>query len=202
MKLILIRHSIRQDIKGTDCSISDDGIKLIDERANDILQYIEPSSIPHQGVKIALLSSPFKRTIETAMCLATHFKDYLPDIVIEPLLHETLFNNRMTRYIHESVIRYSRGNSEKLLDKNRYETWNDIRLRCIKFLYKIVEGELGTTVVAVTHGGIINMILTIVDPKYKFDIYESDPTKYVPKYFDYVVLKYENSKWNIEYKNF
>ena len=195
MKLILIRHSIRSDTANTDCSITDDGIKLIDDRAYDIFKHIE-------GRPIAFMSSPFKRTFETTMCLATHL-DPLPNIIIEPLLHETLFGNWMEKYIHHSLIRYSRMSSDKLkISKkyeNKYETWSDVKLRCKQFLKKIVDLDY-KTVVAVTHGGIINSMLSVVDPTYSFDRGVSNPAKYIPDYCDYIVLSYKDGKWSPLYR--
>jgi broad specificity phosphatase PhoE len=213
MRLILVRHSIRKDNGNTDCSISTDGIKLIDDRAHDILKYIDDPNV-------IFLSSPFRRTIETAMCLCTNFSTNwlpklskfdqsdkcttvfeVPDIVVEPLLHETMFNRWMDINIPKPVIMYSRASSDKLKNSGRYETWSDIVLRCKKFLDKVIKRNQKITL-AITHGGIINAVLLSIDATYVFDMKQSNPAKYIPGYLDYVVLEYESEKWRVAYRSF
>ena len=185
MKLLLIRHSIRETTDDADCSISTEGIVLIEKRCDEILKYITLDK------NVKLLSSPFKRAIETAMCITSKFSN-LENIIIEPLLHETIFNSCMSEKLSKPMMQYIKMESS--------ETWLDINNRCQQFLNKIV--KMDSDVLAVTHGGVLNGILTVVNPHYKFSKIETDPNKYIPKYADYVLLEYNDEKWTISRMNF
>ena len=183
MKLLLIRHSIREINDESDCSISMDGIKLIDDRFQEIMnccKFVNP----------VILSSPFKRTIDTAICIASKI-NRKSNIIIEQLLHETIYHSKMQEKLSDPLSRY--------IDC-KIETHDDILNRSIQFLDKI-KIKNNTDTIAITHGGVINSILSLVDPNHK-SCFETDPDKYVPRYLDYVLLEYNDAKWIICYKNF
>lgn len=191
MRLVLIRHSIRQDVGDTDCSITEEGIRLVDDRAEEIMKYVGPNP--------DILTSPFRRAVETAMCLARRVKS---EITIDPILHETLFHRGMTRNLPASLTRYISQTTPQLSEG--FETWASIGQRCRRFLANVAERD--RDVVAVSHGGIINTVLALIDPTYRFDTQCSDPTLYVPRYCDYLVLETgdvdDPTKWTIVHRNF
>jgi broad specificity phosphatase PhoE len=190
MQVILIRHSIRETYDETDCGITVEGIKLVEDRMTEVKKFIT-----NDNNKI--LVSPFKRTIETGLCIAGTLSNIT--IEIEPILHEALLNSHMIVGTPLPLFKYL--NKEKNL--NSVESWNDIRERSEKILDTFVEKmEENTNLIAVTHGGIINMIIDIIDPNFIFNVNMADPKNYVPAFCDYAILSYDNSKWSCVYRNF
>lgn len=186
-KIILVRHTIRETTDESDCSISDAGIELINKRCAEMLNQVALDNF-------IIVTSPFKRTIETAMCISSCTKER--SIIIDPLLHETILHEGMSNKLSKSTLQY--------INRTTPETWDDIKERCKQFLNKMALNKtMCGDVFAVTHGGVINVMLEIVDPSYRFDRNEKDPNKYIPRYMDYAILELaSDDKWRVLYRNF
>jgi len=187
MKVVVIRHSIRNDTGETDCSITNEGIKLIDNKIIELSTLVDFDNV-------TIITSPFKRTIETSQCIAKHAS---PDtnIIMDRLLHETFLSKQMMEKLPKILLEYC---------GTKYETWSDIKERCSKFLNKIQGSKIKTDIIAITHGGIVNSILSIVDPSYKFEQKYITADKYVPGYCGYIVIELDENtrKWSVIKKNF
>lgn len=202
IRIVLCRHSIRENISEQDCGISDEGVELIDTRMEEIKKFIKNPSV--------IYTSPYKRTIETSLCISSHFSSE-PTIIINKYLRETVFNERQIKYIGKSLTTYVR----KYL-KTEYDTWDDIYFRSKKFIEDMqfqatlllkdnaeYDSELSRfEYIGVTHGGIMNGIMKCIDVDYVFDDQNDNPVTYIPKYFDYVVLDITKDSINIVYRNF
>ena len=188
MRLIICRHSIRECTTESDCSISAEGVTLINNRMEEIKSYIK-------GEVTTILTSPYKRTIETSYCISNNLINK-PIISICMELRETVFNSNQIDKLPISL-------RELINTDNKFDTWDTIYDRAKQFLDNITILN-NNTIFAVTHGAPINAIIKTVLPTYTFDDTNANPTTYVPKYFDYAVLEYDfqNEKWQIIYKNF
>ena len=155
-RLIITRHSIREDITESDCSISSEGVRLIESRMPDIDKFSQNPEI--------ILTSPYKRCIDTSLCISTFYDSSLT-IQIEPLIKETMFNERQHRHLPDPLLDYVKFN-------RIYDTWDAIYERSKNFLDHIIkkyyEQNQNKTIFAVTHGGVINCLTKFVDPNYNF----------------------------------
>lgn len=188
MKLILLRHSIRDDVDNPDkysgynnnCPLSLSGVELCHLKASK-LQY-PPTQI---------ISSPFLRTIQTANV----YKMYFPksSFAIDCLVsegqncHRPSFEPELLREMDLAGIKYP-------------ESIEDITSRCQKFLFKLINtGSIDDVYLVSTHGIIYNTILKLIFPKYTFKSTGS-PSEYVPKFCDTSVLEYNgesNDQWRV-----
>src|SRR5947207_1912688 len=118
IRLVLCRHSIRQSTTDVDCSITEEGVNLIDERMKDIKQFITNPSI--------IYTSPYKRTLETSFCIESHF-DSKPQIIIENDIRETIFHKKLIETLDTPLKKLIKNNSN--VDDNTFEKWNDVSER-------------------------------------------------------------------------
>ena len=102
IRLVLCRHSIRQSTTEVDCSITEEGVSLIDERMDDIKQFITNPSI--------IYTSPYKRTLETSFCIESHF-DSKPQIIIENGIRETIFHKKLIENLDSPLKKLIKNNS-------------------------------------------------------------------------------------------
>jgi uncharacterized protein (DUF924 family)/broad specificity phosphatase PhoE len=187
MKLILLRHSIRDDIDNPEkyvghnnnCPISTRGIELCHSKASK-LKY-EPTHI---------ITSPFLRTIQTAEVYKLYFPD--SNFMIDCLLsegqncHRPSFEQELLDQMDLAGIKYP-------------ETISDIMVRCKNFLLKLMnKGSASDIYLISTHGIIYNLILQLIFPQYYFKTTES-PLDYIPTFCDTSVLEYnkEIDYWTI-----
>lgn len=189
----LVRHSIREDrkttqaISETDCNISEDGIKLAENTAHILSKQVKEFT--------KIYSSPFRRTLETSYIISTKFKN----VPIE-----------ISKNISEVIIDYFMEHMDiklpivlkKYLDSNNItvpESKENIFNRCKNFIDSINKSDdYNKDLLVVTHGGVINVIIKQLFPEYNFNIENRiPPDKYVPKYCDYIAIKFDNSKWKI-----
>lgn len=211
MYLIVMRHSIRKDLNESDCSITEDGIILAKQRFAELAKYINNKNV-------LIMSSPFRRTYETCLCLLGMLKQQ-QQMIIEPLIHEVMTHKGnipqiLEKYIskpkHKSEMRHPDGNARKDAHKDvnkdvNKDVWTDAANRSTLFLEKVkkIKGETNCdTVIAISHGGFINALIKTLDNTHEFDMRATDPSKYIPKYCDYVVLYLNSSEWQIACKNF
>ncbi len=167
----------------TNCSISNAGIDLINITTQKIKE-----EIPNIDM---IYTSPYKRCIETSMCIESHFSQQ-PPIQITKLLRETLFTPHQLNNIGTPLIQY--------INIQEYDTWDTVKENGKIFLEQL-QLSTNNNIMAVTHGGVINSILSYIDNTYKFDYYNTDPNTYVPKYCDYIILEYDKI-WKLVYKSF
>lgn len=198
LRLVLCRHSTRSSILENDCSISVDGINLINNRMKEIKKFISQPQI--------IYTSPYKRTLETSYCMLPHFNSK-PQIVIDYNLRETLFNESQVKYLNTPLIKLLNSISDSNInniniEENKFETWDDINRRSKNFIDNLQEKMQVSECVGITHGGIINSVLSYVDKDYKFDIENIDPATYTPAYFDFVVIDITTSTTKVVYRNF
>lgn len=196
MRLIICRHSIRECTTESDCSISVEGVELINNRMNEIRQHI-------MGNCVSIFTSPYRRAIETSYCISNNLScNTVISMNIE--LRETVFNNNQINKLPLSLFELIKKNS---INNDTLDTWNDIFERAknfLKYAEIFAESFNNDTIIAVSHGAPINAIIKTVDPTHVFDDANANPTTYIPKYFDYAVLNFDtrNKKWEIIYKNF
>jgi len=189
MRVLVIRHSIRENNQ-EDCSISHEGVKLINSKTDEIRE--------HLNYPYIIYTSPYKRTIQTAMCIANNF-DCDCNIIIDKKLHETLFDkNNMLNQETQIVSSFVNKTQESWSDvKKRCE---ELLIQCVNVLIELKTCETGSdNIILVTHGGVVNMLLQLVCPEYTFDKNEKNPDKYIPKYCDYDV---DMKKWIFVFKSF
>ena len=166
---------------------------------NEIKKFIKTPSI--------IYTSPYKRTLETSYCILQHFNSK-PQIIVDTNLRETLFNENLVKYLGIPLIKLLKSIPDMKIniEEKKYETWNDINERSKNFIdnlqEKVQNSECYTEYMGISHGGTINSILSYVDKDYKFDIENIDPTTYVPKYFDFVVIDITKNTKKVVYKNF
>ncbi len=184
----LVRHSIRQDAtthipKETDCSITSEGLFLAKKIAGEIQKL-------HVNKIDKIYCSPYRRTIETSYAFASVVQN--PPLEISHLISEVIsadYTNNdiqklpqyLTNYLTSSGITYP-------------ETNHSVNKRCTDFLNKMQHDTINKNSVIITHGGIINKIINILYPNYKF-VDTPSPSDYVPHYCDYVGLELHEGTW-------
>jgi broad specificity phosphatase PhoE len=186
MRVIIVRHSIRKNLTDLNCGISSDGVTLIKEKMKEIEKYIETPD--------AIYVSPYHRTIETSYCMYSNNCTRIIDNDIRETLLEKKYivNEQHPLAIYLNII--------------EEESWDDIKERCVKFFEKIAN-SCYENIVVVTHGGIVNVMLSLIDENYEFDKHNSNPSTYVPEYFGYFVADFSSHSKNqknakIIYKSF
>ena len=189
-KILICRHSTR-DIQPIDCNISQEGINIIDEKINDIKKLIlDP---------IYIITSPYRRTIETAQCISAHYDLNVP-IITENQIEEVIFHESQKECIGEPLKRFLCWDSDKPL-----ENWNSVHERTKKYLTDIQKNihiDDNKEYICVTHGGIINSMLTYIDSTYTFDLNNTNPHKYIPDYCEYIVIEITRESINVVHKSF
>lgn len=189
-KVLICRHSNR-DSQYINCGISDDGIKLIDSRINDMKKWISYPEV--------IYTSPYRRTLETAQCISSHFYMH-NNIQFDNMLEEVLFHEEQKIILGEPLKRKLHWDTKKDL-----ENWDSVNERTNKFLQNLkydVANKNEKDIICVTHGGVINSILTNLDPTYSFDKDNTNPNTYVPGYCDFIVLQVTTDDITILHKNF
>ena len=189
-RLILMRHSERED-NSIDSKISiPNGIDIIANKIPDILEYI---NIPKYDSKnMHLFASPYARTIESAMCMSKLLS--IRNIILEPLIRESYLSHNSNNQLRQPLGDYLANFS---CDNNLLETWNLLENRCRLFLDNLEKYDESAIIVAVAHGSILNMVKQIIDPKYEFDKNHHNHTTYIPTYSDFFVFDYDGA-WTIQ----
>lgn len=207
----LIRHSIREDrkttngVSETDCSISEEGVKLAEGVANNLKKLLDSGSPVDK-----IYMSPYKRTLETGYIIASKFPHIRMEI--SPLISEVIINHSQPMDIRVPHILNSllQSNGVALL-----ESKDGIFKRCREFIDKVNadgssnvkkedDNNNNNNILVVTHGGIINVILMMLFDWYKFNLDVGRPhDQYVPKCCDYVAVQYdeEGKKWKLVESN-
>ncbi len=195
----LIRHSVREDRKNTqgisetDCSISEEGVKLAEETGHNLSKQIKTVD--------KIYVSPFKRTIETGYILASKFKDTATTLEISCDISEVLIEY----YMQHMDIKLP-DHLKKLLESKGIsmpEPKDKVFKRCKDFIDSLnVPSKSNSNLLVVTHGGVINIILKQLFPAYSFDIEtRCTPDKYIPRYCDYVAVQFLEDKWRVVTSN-
>ncbi|AYV75574.1 MAG: hypothetical protein Terrestrivirus2_82 [Terrestrivirus sp.] len=195
MKFVLFRHSIREHMVENNCSISREGVDMVNTKLDELKNIME------QSPEI-ILTSPYKRAFDTSLCIASYYNKQSNSmqniqIMIDIDLRETVFREMQTEHLDRTLFEY--------LNLQEFDTWETIMERCKSYLKKIKPYANSYNVVfGVSHGGFLNAIVKVIDPSYNFDTDNIDPHSYVPKYADFVIFNYDkiNDKWVVEYKNF
>lgn len=187
MKLILLRHSIRDDVDhpekytghNNNCPISLKGVELC---------HLKASKLKHKPTHI--ITSPFLRTVQTAEVYKLYFpsSSFTIDCLISEgqNCHRPSFEPELQREMDSAGIKYP-------------ESIDDIISRCQKFLFKLINtGSKDDTYLISTHGIVYNLILQLIFPKYIFKSADS-PSEYIPKFCDTSVLEYDEEfdKWGV-----
>ena len=154
-RLILLRHSVRQDKNKTpesDCSITEEGISLAQSVGRELR-----ARTGEQTVKI--FCSPYRRTVETSFAIAGAFEtksfEVLPELA-ETLLVE--FNNVDNISLPPSLSCYLTANGIPVP-----EPMANFTSRMQRFIDRM-EQENVENVIAVTHRGPLERLAsTIVD---------------------------------------
>lgn len=191
-KLVIIRHSLRQDdndhftctTKGnvvnrnTDTQLSEQGQELCHDKAKQLKQMLNHIDITY--------TSPFLRTIQTANILTESYKHVkiteLFSLAEGQNKYEPAFDKELVNKLRNSGITYP-------------ETIRDIKQRC-KDTINHVLNDLNNdkNVLIVTHGIIYNYLLKHLYPSYEFtDTHKS--TEYVPRCLDITIIQYKNNKF-------
>ena len=195
MRLIMFRHSIREDLNESNCSITDEGVNLIEKE----MQVIGPYYMPNPQL---ILTSPYQRCLETSYCVSGYYAiTYKMNLLIQidDDIRETIISNGTYANIGTPL--------KKKFNLTEYDNWDTIKQRCFNFLNKIAHYSMTNNIdniIAVSHGGILNIILSLLDSTFKFNTTGTDPSTYVPKYFNYIVLDFNKTTriWTIVCKNF
>lgn len=200
MKFVLFRHSVREHVVENNCSISHEGVDMVNAKLDELKDIMELA--PE-----IIFTSPYKRAFDTSLCIASYYNKQLTSrqynylyiqIMIDMDLRETVFRETQTEQLDRPLLEY--------LNLQEFDTWETIMKRCELYLNKIksyaVDGY--NAVFGVSHGGFLNAIIKVVDPSYDFDTDNIDPHSYVPKYADFVIFDYDGryNKWVVEYKSF
>lgn len=185
----LVRHSIRESIDGeTDCSISTAGIELAEITGKKLKSFVGET-------KTIIYTSPFRRTKETAF-------------VINKFLETSVYNeSKICEVIIPYYLNYMTVNLPKELENylqtygiHYPETIQNVYNRCSDFLNKIKCKNDFDNIIVVSHGGTINVMLSIIFDWYheKFNLMEHKKAdEYIPKYCDYIGVKLIDGQWKI-----
>ena len=195
MKFVLFRHSIREHMVENNCSISREGVDMVNTKLDKLKDIME------QSPEI-ILTSPYKRAFDTSLCIASYYNKQFDSkqsiqIVIDIDLRETVFREMLTEHLDRTLFEY--------LNLQKLDTWETITERCKSYLEKIKPyANIYNVVFGVSHGGFLNAIVKVVDSSYEFDTNNIDPHSYVPKYADFVIFDYNeiSDVWTVEYRNF
>ena len=191
-KIWFVRHSIRSDSIGSeksppesDCYITDEGVVLAIKTADLLKEKINKLD--------KIYSSPYRRTLQTSYSILSIFPK--TEMHVLPELSEMITvsckNHKhakvplsLTAYLNAYGVNYPEK-SEHVID------------RCTRLL-KILEDEQFENIILVSHGGIINTLIKMIIPDYKFNN-NLAPNVYLPKYCDYVAFEFcedkEHVKW-------
>jgi len=193
----LIRHSLREDrktttaVSETDCSISEEGVKLAEDLATNLKKLLDTKVVD----KIYI--SPYKRTLETSYIIASKFPDV--KLEISPLISEVIVNyplQHMDIRVPQILNKLLHSNNITMPEQKEH-----VFKRCSAFI-DTVNTTCDNSVLVVTHGGIINIILSTLFEWYKFNILERcAPDKYTPKCCDYVAIQYDGNSWQLVTSN-
>jgi broad specificity phosphatase PhoE len=199
LRYVFIRHSTRNLEQKMDCGITEEGVLLVENNMKDVDNFI--TNLRY------IISSPYRRTLETSFCVAKHFDDKLCDnkktkIVIDNTFREILLNECQKLSMTEPLKNKLSG-----VD-GEYESFEEMSER-LKIYFSNLQNELPEEhdsepeeYIYVTHGGVINIILEIIDPEYVFDKNAKDPSKYKPHYSDFIVVDISKTSIEVIYKNF
>lgn len=190
-RLLVCRHSER-DTQAVNCGISENGINLIDSKIDDIKKWISEPEL--------ILTSPYRRTLETAQCIGAHFNLQQDKIKFHNLIEEVIFHEHQKEKLGEPLKRTLGWN-----DLRELEVWNDVFERTELFFDDIKQySQLydKKNLICITHGGIINSMLTVLNPSYEFDKDNTNPHTYVPQYCEFIVLEISMSSIKLIHKSF
>jgi broad specificity phosphatase PhoE len=189
-KIWFVRHSIRADAGNkvsppeTDCSITDEGVKLAVSKA----ELLKPK-ISKVGKLNRIYSSPYTRTLETSYALLSVFK--ATELHIVPELSEMItvsYKNHKEAQVPLALLTYINA-----YHVNYPEQTKHVVHRCKRVL-DMLEKEDFENVILVTHGGIMNTLIKMIMPEYNYEN-NSKPDEYVPRYCDHATFEFVDNKW-------
>jgi broad specificity phosphatase PhoE len=191
-KILICRHSTR-DTQPIDCCISQEGVDIIDNKINDIKKLIpNPKHI---------ITPPYRRTMETAQCICAHYVQHVK-IITENQVEEVMFHEHQKNTIGEPLKRLLKWD----IESNRsLENWDDVHKRSQIYLNSIQSSVYPWTYeesICVTHGGIINSIITLLDDTYTYDLNGTNPHAYVPNFCEYIVVEFTPTSIKLIHKSF
>jgi broad specificity phosphatase PhoE len=185
--LWVMRHSIRADLANNldpqaDPTITQNGVDLARKTGAEIQQKIN-------GVIDVVECSPYLRAYYTALsvCPETNVK-----ININAKLAECALDANNKNVIpDEPLLSFLKNNNITFP-----ESQTSMKVRCTQFLDEFVESD-HTIVLAVTHGAIVNEILSLIDGS----VYDAGKPaqSYSPSYCGYIGLTYDTAskKWTV-----
>ncbi|MCA9460212.1 MAG: histidine phosphatase family protein, partial [Nanoarchaeota archaeon] len=156
MKLIIVRHGetdwnlINKLQSFTDTSLNETGKDQVEKTS----EYLK-----HENIDF-ILSSPLKRTLETATIIN---KYHDADLIIDELIIERNFGKlEGSDYLElEKKMKEVRG--EDLYEKMKIEKTQEVKERVEKFLDKYkIDKHYGKTILMVSHSSYIKMFLSVV----------------------------------------
>lgn len=164
MRLMLVRHGAasyfeRQIVAGaTGCT----GLTLDGEsQAHKLVRRLQtPGELPDSAI---LLSSPFARAMETARILSPAFTDQA--IYPEPDLEEMsvgVADGMSWTEFSEQFGYFDEKNHPDRIWAPEGESWNMFAQRVTSFLDRVRNGDKDRTIVAVTHGGVIDVSMRVL----------------------------------------
>jgi broad specificity phosphatase PhoE len=187
--LWLMRHSIRADkinpelyVGWNDCEITNEGYQLAAEHTDVLMDNIDTKK------SVLILSSPYKRTIQTAYTVQAKMAIYHLDLQVDGNLAEAhdistyptkpVYGDQLKDFLENTGIKYP-----ETLDELNHRT--DALLEKVKGYFKNYD-----VIILVTHGAVYNSILSHIIPGY--DLLTAQQTRpYSPTYCQLTKVTYD-----------
>jgi len=212
-----MRHSIREFNQTTNdfnCSITKEGVELVRSVFEEIKDHINLNSL-------TIFTSPYKRTIETSLCLQ-HLIKKTSNPHNNTNINTNINTNTNACITIDNVLREVILKEHQLCDLDptldmiikdeigdQYETFFDMYERCKVFMNKIFmnniknyKNDIINDIIVVTHGGLVNGFMNIVDSSHEYNFDWVDPKTYVPKYCGYFIVEINDLEMKLIKKNF
>lgn len=190
-RVLICRHSER-DTQPVNCGISENGINMIDNKIHDIKKWI---SCPEY-----IFTSPYRRTIETAQCICAHYSLKQDKIRFNNFVEEVFFYEEQKEKLGEPLKRVLGWN-----DLRELENWDNVFDRTQMYFDDLKQHAYiydKKDIICITHGGVINSMLTLLDPTYEFDRDNTNPHTYVPQYCEFIVVEVSKNDVKLIHKSF
>lgn len=206
MRIVLVRHSERDKNdeyvlgkKNVNVQLSENGYTIATQMANELKSKLKSN-------KFKIISSPLKRTMETAKIISQQFDmdniecstDIIEGMNIFDVIGLPEHSYKISNLSEESQLLL------KALNVTYPETFDDVKNRSTKFIKSII--EMKKDVIIVTHGIIYNVIVQYFFPQYEFPIMLNGaiykPENYFPSYCAYTILNIDDeNKCSHEWSN-
>jgi broad specificity phosphatase PhoE len=195
MKLIIVRHAETDDNVGggladrtSEVLLNENGVA----QAEKLGQHLKSHNITHA------YASPQKRAVHTAEVVLKHY----PSIALETVGHLKEQNLGIYESVPKEVWKEVKKNAKEpfhLFKPEKGESYADLQQRAKAFLHELVKKHTNDTVLIVSHGGTLGVLLLDILEK---ELTEENYKAHQPKNTEFTVVEItEDGKKVIEVLN-